>query len=152
MKTVIGNIVNYINADTVVPHIVNILGAAASGVVIPIFNKVPEGRTEYEDLCQRYMGDSESLLGITQFIDGVNGNIANMFAQTLGGQRPLFYNHLSTCMDDVAKYCIEMDKTIVAPKFGTMRANGRWDIILELIEDCWIRKDIDVTIVEWESN
>ena len=91
MKTVIGNIVNYINADTVVPHIVNILGAAASGVVIPIFNKVPEGRTEYEDLCQRYMGDSESLLGITQFIDGVNGNIANMFAQTLGGQRPLFY-------------------------------------------------------------
>jgi len=92
-------------------------------------------------------------LGETQFVNTDNRIfVANMIAQTLGGVRPLFYNHLARCMDSVAKFVIDCNNVgehksrIIAPLFGSALSGGDWNFVEKLIEDCWLRKDISVTI------
>ena len=76
-----------------------------------------------------------------------------MVAQTLGGVRPLYYNHLVACMEKVTECVLKgkedwPDKTIriIAPAFGSNLAGGEWEFIEQLIHDCWIERKIDVTI------
>jgi hypothetical protein len=77
-----------------------------------------------------------------------------MCAQTLGGYRPLFYNHLAKCMDDLASFITnERDEwhdisEIVCPRFGSGLAGGNAVFIEELIKDCWVKEGISVTICE----
>jgi len=73
-------------------------------------------------------------------------HVCNMIAQTLGGVRPLFYNHLARCLDTVAKFALKHNSRIVCPAFGAGLAGGSWIIIEKLIEDCWLRKGLSVTI------
>jgi hypothetical protein len=73
-------------------------------------------------------------------------HVCNMIAQTLGGVRPLFYNHLARCLDTVAKFALKHNSRIMAPMFGSALAGGNWNIIEKLIEDCWLRKGLSATI------
>jgi hypothetical protein len=73
--------------------------------------------------------------------------VANMVAQTLGGARLLFYNHLARCMDTVAKFALtHKDVRIVCPAFGAGLAGGHWPFVESLIEDCWLRRGIPATV------
>lgn len=178
IKYVNGDLFEYIQDEyegiTYVPHVVNTENKWASGFVVAVQKHVQDIKTKYSSLCESHKEDSKSLLGYTQFVRGsvdIDSNrfketigkgysklyICNMFAQVFGGKRPLFYNALATCMDEIA-YCIEPVKMdgipcrIVAPKFGSLRAGGNWDFIEKLIEDSWTRRGISVTIVSYEEN
>ena len=73
--------------------------------------------------------------------------VCNMCAQTLGGPRPLFYNHLVACMEQVAEFSLKHESPrIVCPLFGSDLAGGSLEVILPLIQDIWTRKNIPVTI------
>lgn len=68
--------------------------------------------------------------------------VANMVAQTLGGERPISYKYLGRCMEAVSLYCESIKKhdgipRIVAPMFGSGLARGKWSFIEQLIEDYW---------------
>jgi len=137
---------NNVEKSFIVPHCCNDKGAFGAGFVVPLGRRFPKCKQDYLDwhntkLCQ---------LGQTQIVEVCNDPlifVANMVAQTLGGSRPLFYNHLSRCMDEVAKFVLTQDKLqIIAPMFGSNLAGGDWNIIEKLIEDCWLRKNISVTI------
>jgi hypothetical protein len=134
-----------------IPHVVNCKGGFGSGFVVPLGRTFPEVKRRYLEWANDGKGGPDFGLGEVQFVsvtpnDGKEIIVANMCAQTLGGKRPLFYNKLAICMDTVAAQIPENEYRIVAPMFGSALAGGNWDFIEELINDCWLKRGIDVTI------
>lgn len=126
------------------PHVCNDKKGWGSGFVVPLSKNYPAAKNNY-------LNSEKIALGHTQFIPVSNNIIVcNMIAQTLGGVRPLYYNHLVVCMERVAETILTFGvlgvKRIIAPAFGSNLAGGDWNFISELINDCWIDRGIDVTI------
>lgn len=139
--------------NIIIPHVVNNQGAFGSGFVVPLGKRFPEAKSEYfkwvNQINYPWMNFVPFELGNIHVVEAdINNDIwvVHMCAQTLCGNRPLFYNKLVDCMESVA--CGIQQEEIVAPKFGSGLAGGNWNIIEELINDCWIRKGIKVTICE----
>lgn len=141
----------------VICHVCNDQKKMGSGFVIPLARVFPKARDEYFDWAHGQgiyadQADFPFRRGMAQIVEVRKEQlplvfVANMVAQTLGGARPLYYNDLARCMDEVAKFVKQQkDGRIVAPLFGAGLAMGRWDFIEELINDCWIRQSIPVTI------
>jgi O-acetyl-ADP-ribose deacetylase (regulator of RNase III) len=132
-----------------IPHVCNNQGAWGAGFVVPLAKTFPLAKQRYYHMLKQHgleLGDVHySHIPDTRIV------VANMIAQTLGGERPLYYNMLAKCMDDISRM-LESEGTrknnieIHAPAFGSGLAGGRWDIIAELIEDCWLRRNLSVTI------
>jgi hypothetical protein len=138
---------NY-KTDIILPHIVNIKNCWGAGFVLPLTRKYPLAKTNYHQACDMYKKNPDVLLGQTQIVlvqKEPQIKVANMFAQTLGGPRPLYYNYLARCMDNL-KWDCDKNTTIIAPMFGSGLAGGNWSFIEELIEDCWIIEGIPVVI------
>ena len=138
----------------IIAHCCNDRGAWGAGFVLPLGKNFPIARESYFNWFNGLTGETEKFgLGQTQFVN-VDDKIfvANMVAQTLGGSRPLYYNHLSRCLDAVANFAIERNdareyKTrLVCPMFGSNLAGGDWNIIEKLIEDAWLKRDLPVDI------
>lgn len=142
--------INYIEGDLFanldkskkicIPHVCNCLGKMGSGFVVPLAQNFPKAKEEYLKL-------ENWKLGTTQFVNvSENITVANMIAQTLGGERPLFYNHLVQCMEIVVDFTKQSNSEIISPMFGSQLAKGNWLFIQELINDCWLKQGLDVTI------
>jgi hypothetical protein len=138
--------------SVIIPHIVNDKGRFASGFVVPLAQHYPEAKSTYlnwaeGNIAPMFTGIFE--LGFCHIVP-INDNltIIHMLAQTLGGKRPLYYNHLASCMEFIRVMAEDDDDIkIIAPAFGSNRAGGNWLFIEELINDIWIRDDdLDVTI------
>ena len=140
------------NNLVIIPHVVNDAGKWGKGFVLSVSKFCDGAEKAYRTWHKR----GWLYLGRTQYLnlmdDGSSANICivNMVAQTYGGKRPLFYNALANCMDEVAQtFTLREDNpTIHAPAFGSGLAGGDWRIIEALIEDCWLRygRGYDVTI------
>lgn len=139
MQYVKGNLFDHLEPNIIIPHVCNNKGGWGSGFVVPLGQKFPEAKTYYRQFIAEYD------LGTNQYIQCGNVTVCNMIAQTLGGKRPLYYNKLAECMDNLAFYCrAQRIKKIFAPKFGSGLSGGNWDFVSELIIDCW--SEFDVTI------
>jgi hypothetical protein len=134
-----------------IPHVVNSKGAFGKGFVVPLGRTFPIVKERYTQWANGETSDSFQL-GKTQFV--LVGNlicVCNMLAQTLGGERPLYYNHLAKCMDEVAEKAEKTNGEIWAPMFGSGLAGGKHEIIEALITDCWCKRNIPVTIFHLEE-
>lgn len=135
----------------VFPHVVNVCNAFGSGLAAAFVNKYPSVKDSYHIYC-KFAKSQKELFGEVDYVHLDNFTVANMFAQTLGGKRPLYYNHLAKAMKDVADYIVEARNNecpcqIVTVKFGSGLARGNWNFIEELIHDIWIRDlKINVTV------
>lgn len=140
-----------------IPHVCNDKGAFGAGFVVPLSKAFPETQQSYhewhkgkpKDVAVRFGSTFE--LGHTQFVlaqETPRFVVCNMVAQTLGGPRPIFYNHLVACMETVAQKILDADPraVIMCPAFGSGLAGGNWDFIAELIKDTWIKRNIPVTV------
>jgi hypothetical protein len=128
--------------NILIPHVCNNARAWGAGFVLPLAKHYPQSRNFY-------MQAERLTLGETQFVACVGGvYVANMVAQTLSGERPLRYNSLAKCMDEVAHFMVDYTNIscIHAPAFGSALAGGNWKFIAELIEDCWLCDNINVNI------
>lgn len=136
---------------TIIPHVVNNIGAWGSGFVVPLGKIFPLSK-------KMYLKHWESLkLGDVQLVrcsDSIT--VANMFAQEgISGlstgvgpisSKPIRYVALVKCLENI-RNVIDNSKTpcrIVAPQFGSLRSGGSWDLIEELINEIWC--GLDVTI------
>lgn len=136
-----------------IPHVVNDQGAWGAGFVVPLKRQFPKAAQAYRDWCdgklQKHIEDPR--LGSTQYV-AVNEKpkivVCNMMAQTLGGERPLFYNHLAACMQHVAEtiQILAEPAVIMCPAFGGGLAGGDFNFIVDLIKDTWTDVDIPVTV------
>lgn len=128
-----------------IPHVCNDKGAWGAGFVLPLAKHYPNAKFRYITMRQELGKVSASWSG-NEIV------VFNMVAQTLGGERPLYYNHLAVCMDKVGKYLnnfrakYNKEVRIIAPAFGSGLAGGDWQFIESLIYDCWIELDLRVTI------
>lgn len=140
-----------------IPHVVNDQAAFGAGFVVPLARRFPVAKTSYDAWYHNIKPPAEMLnfripefeLGKTMFVQADEEGeivICHMLAQTLGGARPLYYNHLARCLDDVAAYAKQREAVIHAPAFGSGLAGGKWDFVAALINDSWLRQNLDVTI------
>jgi hypothetical protein len=133
----------------IIPHVCNDVGVWGAGFVIPLGRKYPNTRESYlKWYKEKTHGDKPFALGHVQFVK-VEENplvvVANMIAQhRVGGLRPLRYNALAHCMDEVASFSANSD--IYAPLLGAGLAGGNWNFIRDLIEDCWLSRNLTVTV------
>jgi hypothetical protein len=157
---------------TIIAHVCNDQGRWGSGFVVPLEKRFPDSAACYRawhrgELTDEqkgkliYSADEPFRRGATQFVivddetTSASVLVANMVAQTLGGKRPLYYNDLSRCMDQVAGVINQVDPLtdphrIVCPMFGSGLAGGDWNIVERLIEDCWERRGIEVVVYYFE--
>lgn len=163
LRYVEGDLFNHIPSpdhSTIIAHVCNDRGAFGSGFVVPLAKSFPFARESYIEWSKgksfdwinqglvEFLNGEEFQRGNTQMVTvKPNVIVANMVAQTLGGARPLYYNDLAKCMDQVA--CtneIQAGGKIICPMFGSKLAGGDWRFVEKLIEDCWLRQGIDVTV------
>lgn len=130
-----------------IPHVCNNIGAWGAGFVVPLGVQFPEAKARYLQWVKK---DEDSLpfgLGSTQFVTIDNVVVCNMVAQNgTGGIRPLRYNALSRCLDEVAIMALSSGGQIICPAFGSGLAGGYWPFIEALIKDCWLEREISVTV------
>lgn len=156
----------------IIPHVCNDIGGWGSGFVVPLGNTFPASKENYHEwhdnnsdplnLQQGILSSHKFELGKMQFVP-VQDKIwvANMIAQTdlisEDNLKPLKYYALVKCLEAVRKMALRLsgpDRTdpnnvqIHAPKFGSDRAGGDWNVIEELITDIWA--GINVTIYSLE--
>jgi len=139
----------------VIPHICNDENIWGGGFVIALSKKWKEPEQIYRQFCKDR--SPEPVIGEVCFAK-INNYlaVANMIAQSgtisISNSIPLKYSSLMKCMDKVVDY-IEMIKSktsgpvvIHCPKFGSLRAGGNFDFILELIREIWLENGISVVI------
>jgi O-acetyl-ADP-ribose deacetylase (regulator of RNase III) len=159
---IVGDVTEYIpqfeEEIVIIPHVCNNLGVMGSGVALALKNKWNIIEKEYKNICLNNKDYNKSILGKTDFVK-VNDNliIANMIAQNNlfnnhNNTRPLNYRALAICMENVYKYCKQYKNfAIHTPKFGSLRSGGNWDFILELIEDFWLKRDVNVVVYKFQE-
>jgi hypothetical protein len=154
-----GDLFSYIRGrenHVVIPHVVNSEGRFAAGFVVPLARNFPIAKESYEAWHSKEFVDSGAHgsppfeFGEVLFVDvDEKITVAHMLAQTLGGVRPLYYNHLVRCMERIADYvhgehCLNCE--VICPLFGSNLAGGCFGFIAELIRDIWTGTDVPVTV------
>jgi hypothetical protein len=172
IKYLEGNLFDFIDDHNpvMIAHVCNDQGAWGAGFVVPLGQKYPIAELSYRDWYSAYCTnkvvqdfldnviyeDDDFALGKIQVVQAKpHIYICNMVAQKLGGKRPLFYNKLCQCMDSLAgvmEQCIAPSLTnLICPQFGSGLAGGDWNVIEQLIYDCWVRVGIGVTVVRYKK-
>ncbi len=149
----------------VIAHICNNKNIWGGGFVVALSKKWKEPEQIYRNFCEGnkpYPESNKSLpiLGKVCYAK-INDHlvVANMIGQdgitSTDNPIPIKYKALANCMAEVVGY-IEMIKSqtsnpvvIHAPKFGSLRAKGNWDFILELIREIWLENGINVVIYNY---
>ncbi len=148
----------------VIAHCCNNLGAWGKGFVLALSRKWEKPEKVYRDFCERNTMATIILPILGKVCYAKIDNhlvIANMIAQnsivSADNPIPIKYKALTECMTEVVNY-IEMIKkqtsnpvVIHCPKFGSLRAKGNWEFILELIREIWLEQGIDVVVYEFEE-
>lgn len=162
LKYIKGNLFDRLDYNNIIiPHVVNIHGAWGAGFVLAINKYLGlEHQKSYQKHVLNFLHKKQNVqknsklggtvLFTSYFTPSINSNqsieVANMFAQTLGGEKPLNYEWLYRCLEQVSEVALEREAIIYAPKFGSGLAGGEWSIIEAMIQHVW--KDLDVTIFE----
>ena len=153
IKYVEGDLFKAVESKTspvVIPHVCNDKGGWGAGFVLPLSRHYPLAEEAYRNWASARPGSFIPFwMGQTQIVRMEQNPlvvVANMVAQTLGGERPLHYNHLATCMNTVAENARVEAREIMCPMFGAGLAGGDWNFIEQLIVDAWVREDIPVTV------
>jgi len=152
-----GDLFDMVEPGVIIPHVCNCDNKWGRGFVIPLIQHYASARQRFDDWYTGKMEDMPPLqLGRTQIVVAdANVYVANMVAQVfycrkgVRSTRPLYYNALVTCMETVALFAKQQDLRILAPKFGSELAGGKWEFVEDLIYDIWIEKQIPVTVVEY---
>jgi hypothetical protein len=155
----------------VIPHCCNNEGKWGAGFVLALSKKWVEPEVYYKEFCKRNSGIP--ILGRTNIVTCEKTVIvANMIAQdgiiSKDNPKPIKYKALVNCMADVAafiqhyeviidyaadiQHCSKPPIRIHCCRFGSERAGGTWNFIVELIDELWLSQCIDVIVYEYEPN
>lgn len=156
--------VNYVDGDLFnllpqtsepkyIPHVVNNIGRMGSGFAAAAMKKYPRIRENYLEWFKSKNENKPFQLGETQYVivqENPTIVVCNMIGQSgivgPNNHKPIRYVALVKCMQNVAeqiKRCCRA-ASIHAPMFGAGLAQGKWELIEELIDECW--RDFPVTI------
>jgi O-acetyl-ADP-ribose deacetylase (regulator of RNase III) len=94
-------------------------------------------------------------LGAVQFIQVEKYIwVANMVGQhgmkNNGRTPPIRYDAVEKCLDKVSEKAKELDASVHMPRIGCGLAGGKWEKVEPLIIETLSRKDIQVTVYDYE--
>ena len=159
----------------VIPHVCNNEKIWGGGFVIALSKKWIEPEKEYKEYIHHNMELFTSLQSKDMILGKlacggiglckVNKDIcvANMIAQDgIMGEynpTPIRYDSLIQCMTKIKDIILTFNNrnnknrqmTIHTPKFGSLRAGGKWELVEALIKNIWVDQGIDVTVYEFEE-
>jgi hypothetical protein len=177
LKTIKGDVTepqfSHSNEIAIIPHVCNNIGAWGAGFVLALNKKWSGPEYFYRKMEKESPNGLKNRLGEIQWvdIDKDKGNIIviNMIAQDgiiskdRPFARPLKYWALMKCMEQVRWHIgtkitsyvtlpehMSKKAVIHCPKFGSDLAGGKWNFILELIEEQWLDDGIDVVVYEFD--
>jgi len=151
-----GDITNITKTDKpfIIPHVCNNIGAYNAGVAKSIRNKFPEAYDEYIRFNPKKMGKVNFVV-IKRKKEDHAFIIANMIAQQgyepTTDERYVNYSDLVSCMKKVRKLAQIFEYDIRTPMFGTGLSGGDWNIIKNLMIDCWCKRGIDVYVYKFDK-
>lgn len=135
-------------------HGVNAQNTMGSGVAKVLFNKWPEVKSDYHELCKisypLLVNGPEDLLGTLQFVEDLEDSksIINAFTQEYFGYDGQLYLSYSA-IKDVFKELNDIGMTEVAiPKIGCGLAGGHWEAVEQIINLCTPNLDVYVYYLE----
>ena len=153
----------YENEIVVIPHCCNNENIWGGGFVIALSKKWEKPEQMYREYCEKRKDEAPILLLGEVVFSKIDSHlvVANMIGQngtiTETNPKPIKYSELVRCMEKVVDY-IRIIKSqtsnpvvIHAPKFGSLRAGGNFDFVLELIKEIWVENGIDVIIYEFQE-
>lgn len=132
----------------IIAQVVNTSGGLGIGFGKALSKNYPIVKTEMEKWARNKL---EYILGNTNLIK-VNENtfVFQMLAQKglypKGNEIPLKYNELRNCLIKLSETAKELKASIHMPQIGAGQAKGDWNIILGMIHDELISRDIKVNI------
>jgi len=168
LKTVVGDVTTPQRAKAsdivVIPHCCNNRKIMGAGVALFLKTKWPE-------VDEIYQNSSDELGSVSYYIHTIEDEektvdlvVANMIGQdscrSISNPKPVKYVALMQAMEKVFTFCDAMkinekmnnrnrNVAIHACKFGSDLAGGNWGFILELINEIWIDKGLDVVVYEF---
>lgn len=129
---------------SVIAHVCNDIGKMASGFVVPLCERYPRVKTQYEKWYKtdNALEAGPFKLGRVQFVLCSDGRVpvyvANMIAQhetIRTNPKPIGYVALKKCLDRVFKFAYEKKLVVRMPRIGAGRSKGDWSIIEGMIEE-----------------
>ena len=140
----------------IIPHCCNNKKIMGAGVALALKKKWPG--VEY---C--YQESSTELGTVSYFIisdkddEEIEIVVANMIGQdgtvNPNNPKPVKYWALAKAMLTIKDFCEEINQSgkvvIHCPKFGSLRAGGNFDFVLELIKEIKIENGLDVVVYEF---
>lgn len=138
-----GNLFDHIKnnkAEIFIPHVCNCMARFGAGFALEVKNRYPSVSKEYFGIFQGGLNSLEYLGHCSWAIEG-NLFFFNMVAQELGGKRPLYYNHLASCLNQLQTIIENREELpeIHAPMFGSGLAGGDWKVIEPIFYDAIVR-------------
>lgn len=154
--------IKYIKGDATRPigdgnklliHCCNDIGLMGAGVALAIAQKWPQVKVQYKKWSRGHVKGLKFALGMVQFVkvedDIVVGNmIGQQGIRKKGNAPPIRYSAIVKCLEKVKSAALANNASVHAPKFGSDRAGGRWDIIEGYINDILCANDIKVVVYE----
>jgi hypothetical protein len=154
--------IKYIKGDATQPigdgnkmliHCCNDIGAWGSGFVMAISKRWKEPEVQYRKWSRGHVKGAKFELGAVQFVkvedDIVIGNMVGQKGIARRGAPPIRYPAIVKCLEKVRDAAVKNKASVHAPKFGSDRAGGKWDIIEGHIRDILCKSNISVTIYEF---
>ncbi|MFE7901548.1 macro domain-containing protein [Streptomyces sp. NPDC057424] len=153
--------ITYIRGDATAPsvkgvkviaHVCNDLGGWGKGFVLALSRRWPEPEAAYR-AWHRGRAANDFGLGAVQFVQ-VEPYVwvANMIGQrgTRTGSKgvPVRYEAIETALKTLAERAGELGATVHMPRIGCGLAGGRWSRVEPLVEQCLIRRGIQVTVYD----
>ena len=167
--------INYVKGDATDPqgsgnkliiHCNNSVGGWGRGFVLAISSKWPEPELQYRSWHSigKWMGRTFGLGEIQPVRVEDDIHVINMIGQKdyvpldimIGNQRiilpPVRYGAIEECLLRVAKFAIENDASVHAPRICSKLAGGSWAVIEEMIERVLCDNGISVTVYDFGDN
>ena len=133
----------------VVPHVCNNQKLMKSGFALGVIKKYPIVE----------LANKSTELGETEFVyvepHVIIANMISQYKTIREVKKPIRYKALIECMTTISNRIKELklfSKNAVeiwTCKFGSKRAGGNWDFIVELIDELW--SDMPVTVFEYKE-
>lgn len=119
-----------------IAHVCNDQGLFGRGVAGQIAGLFPRAKEKYLESGHRIGTVSMASIVLAGDVGQRLGAVANMVAQTIGGDHPLDLKALEVCIQEVQRNVPNF--VVHAPRIGTGLGRAKWDEIYPLIPDNWV--------------
>ena len=156
-------VINYLKGDATSPqtkgnkiigHVCNDIGGWGKGFVVAISKRWKEPEKHFREWYKNRTDNNFALgeIRIVQVSDDTH--VANMIGQKgirrgKSGPKPVRYEAISKCLEQLAEKALEMKASVHMPRIGCGLAGGDWDKIEPMIIQSLSSKGIDVYIYDF---